>query len=115
MAKNKAANSYDAEEMTVEVELEGGQNVTCEVITIFTVDRKDYIALLPVDENGENDDGEVWLYRYEEDSRDTNAEPTLIYIEDDDEYDRVADAFDEYLDSAEFDELMEQENKSFGG
>ena len=25
---------------------------------------KEYIALLPLDENGQNEDGEVYLYRY---------------------------------------------------
>ena len=36
--------------MTVELELEDGQMVNCAVITILTVDKKDYIALLPLDE-----------------------------------------------------------------
>ena len=50
-------NGYDDEEMTVELELEDGQMVNCAVITILTVDKKDYIALLPLDEDGNNDDG----------------------------------------------------------
>ena len=36
---------------------------------------------------------------------DPNIEPELIYIDDDDEYESVADAFDEYLDNEEF-EMM---------
>ena len=48
MAKN---NDYDAEEMTVELELEDGTNVNCAVITILTVENKDYIVLLPLDED----------------------------------------------------------------
>ena len=68
---------------------------------------RDYIVLLPLDENGENDDGEVWFYRYHEDENDANAEPELEFIEDDEEYEIVADAFDEYLDNAEFDELVD--------
>ena len=32
------------------------------------------------------------------------------YIDDDDEYEAVADAFDEYLDSEEFDELVEEDD-----
>ena len=55
-----------------------------------------------------NEDGEVWFYRYFEDEKYVNAEPTLEFIEDDDEYEAVADAFDEYLDNAEFDELVEE-------
>ena len=81
------------EEMTVELELDDGRVVNCAVITILEVEKKDYIALLPLDEKGENTDGEVWFYRYKEDENDPNVEPELTYIEDDDEYDAVADAF----------------------
>lgn len=98
------------EEMTVELELEDGSVVNCAVITILTVTGKDYIALLPLDENGENEDGEVWFYRYSENPEDSNEEPQLCYIEDDEEYENVADAFDEYLDNCEFDEIVEEDN-----
>ena len=101
------AENFAEEEMTVDLELEDGSKVTCAVITIMTVSNKDYIALLPLDENGENEDGEVWFYGYKEDESDPNVEPELIYIEDDDEYEAVADAFDEFLDNAEFDEIVE--------
>ena len=102
-------NDYEDEEMTVELELDDGSVVNCAVITILTVESKDYIVLLPIDENGENEDGEVWFYRYSENPDDPDEEPVLDYIEDDDEYDAVADAFDEYLDSCEFDELTDGE------
>ncbi len=97
------------EEMTVDLELEDGAKVTCAIVTIISVQQKDYIVLLPLDENGENEDGEVWFYRYFEDENDVNAEPKLEYIDDDDEYEMVADAFDEYLDNQEFDELVDSE------
>lgn len=102
-------SDYEDEEMTVELELEDGTNVNCAVITILTVNSKDYIVLLPLNENGENEDGEVWFYRYSENPDDPNEEPELDFIEDDDEYEMVADAFDEYLDNCEFDELVEDE------
>lgn len=95
------------EEMTVELDLEDGTHVVCAIITILETQGKDYIVLLPLDENGENTDGEVWFYRYIEDKDDVNAEPVLEYIEEDDEYELVADAFEEYLDNVEFDELIE--------
>ncbi len=99
---------YEDEEMTVELELEDGSIVNCAVITILAVEGKDYIVLLPLDENGENEDGEVWFYGYSENPDDPNEEPDLSFIEDDEEYERVADAFDEYLDSCEFDELVDE-------
>ena len=99
--------SYEDEEMTVELELEDDTVVNCAIITILTVEAKDYIVLLPLDEDGENEDGEVWFYGYSENPDDPNEEPVLEYIEDDDVYERVADAFDEYLDSCEFDEIID--------
>lgn len=96
------------EEMTVDITLENDEVVTCAVITILEVEGKDYIVLLPLDEGGNNDDGEVWFYGYSENPNDPNEEPELSYIEDDDEYEAVADAFDEYLDNCEFDELIEE-------
>ena len=107
MSKKEIVTAPDyEEEMTVSLELEDGSSVDCAVITILTVDEKDYIVLLPLDECGENEDGEVWIYGYSEDENDPNAEPVLRYIEDDQEYEAVSDAFDEYLDNAEFDELL---------
>jgi len=103
----KQKNEYEDEEMTVELELEDGRIVNCAIVTILTVEKKDYIVLLPINEAGENEDGEVWFYRYHENPNDPNEEPELDYIEDDDEYDKVSDAFDEYLDNCEFDELMD--------
>lgn len=113
MDKNSNQNEnsgYDAEEMTVELELEDGTNVTCAIVTILTVSNREYIVLLPLDEQGDNTDGEVWFYRYSENPDDPNEEPELDYIDDDDEYEAVADAFDEYLDSTEFDELVGEDD-----
>ena len=104
-------NDFEDEEMTVELELEAGTNVNCAIITILTVDSKDYIVLLPLNEEGENEDGEVWFYGYSENPDDPNEEPVLDYIADDEEYEKVADAFDEYLDSCEFDELIDEEEQ----
>ena len=101
-------NDYEDEEMTVELELENGEKVNCAIITILEVEGKDYIVLLPLNEEGENEDGEVWFYGYSENPNDPNEEPVLEYIADDEEYEMVADAFDEYLDSCEFDELIEE-------
>ncbi len=97
------------EEMTVDITLENDEVITCAVITILEVEGKDYIVLLPLDEEGNNEDGEVWFYGYKENPDDPNEEPELSYIDDDDEYEAVADAFDEYLDSCEFDELIDEE------
>ncbi|MGN0307105.1 MAG: DUF1292 domain-containing protein [Lachnospiraceae bacterium] len=97
------------EEMSVDITLEDGTIVNCAIITIIHVDDSDYIALLPLDEKGENEDGETWFYRYHENPEDPNEEPILEFIDSDEEWERVEEAFDEYLDSCEFDELLEGE------
>lgn len=90
---------HDEEIMTLT--LEDGTEIECAVIAVFPVDEKEYIALLPI-ENQE--DGEVFLYGYEEDE---DGEFELISIESDEEYDAVTAAFDEILDDAELDELFD--------
>ena len=62
----------------------------------------EYIALLPM-EGADSEEGEVYLYRYSETEDGT---PNLDNIEDDDEYEIVAEAFDELLDAQEYDELV---------
>ncbi len=93
------------EQMTVDVELDSGEVITCAIIIVLTVNGKDYIVLLPLDENGQNNDGNVWFYEFI--CSDIDSEPELGYIDDDDEYEAVAEAFNLYLDDVEFDELVE--------
>jgi hypothetical protein len=99
-------NEFDKEldeEMTVTLELEDGTTV-CKIFTIFDMNGKDYIALLPLDDEGNEIEDTVWFYGYSENPDDPNEEPELRYIESDDEYEAVCDRFDEYLDELEFDE-----------
>lgn len=105
--KDDANMGYNDEDMTITLELEDDTVVDCAIITILTVKDNDYIVLLPLDEDGENEDGEVWFYRYYENETDPNDEPRLQYIESDEEYELISDAFDEFLDSSEFDEILD--------
>ena len=41
------------ETVTVTLTLDNDEEVECAVLVIYTVDEQDYIALLPIDENGE--------------------------------------------------------------
>ena len=96
----------DQEEVTVTLTLDDGSQLECVVLTIFDAGEREYIALLPMD-GQEAEEGEVYLYRYSEDA---NANPNLENIEDDEEYDIVADSFDELLDEQEYDELVSEED-----
>ena len=91
----------EEEVVTVTLTLDNDEVVECAVLTVYTANDKEYIALLPLNEEGESEDGDVYLYRYEE----VDGEPTLSNIEDDDEYEVAAAAFDEWMDEQEFEEL----------
>lgn len=94
----------DDADVMVTLELDGDQTVDCEILTIFTIGEQDYIALLPMD-SSEFEEGEVFLYRYREDENG----PALDNIESEEEYEAVADAFDEWVDSEEFAALDDEE------
>ena len=108
MAKDKNMNQDAAndEEMTVTLTLDDGTDLECVVLTIFEAADREYIALLPLDGN-EAEDGEVYLYRYTEDA---NGNPDIQNIESDEEYEIVADAFDELLDTEEYEEIVSAED-----
>ncbi len=81
----------DPEDIVVTLTLDKGREQDCEIVTIFTVNRRDYIALLPVDGSGEPLHSEgVYLYRYYEENE---GEPDIGNIEDDEEYKAVSDAY----------------------
>lgn len=99
---NESNNELDDFATTVTLTLDDGVEVECGLVSTFYAGDREYVALLPLEgEYAEN--GEVFIYRYSEDE---NGEPILDNIDSDEEYEIVADAFDELLDDEEFNELM---------
>ena len=98
-------NNNTEEVLTVTLTLDNDEVVECAVLTTYEANGKEYIALLPLDENGESESGDVYLYRYAE----VDGEPTLENIEDDDEYEIAADAFDEWMDEQDFEDMYGDE------
>ena len=90
------------ENLTVTLTLDNDEVLECAVLTIFSAGDRQYIALLPLEDAEDTEEGDVFIYRFEEDE---NGEPTLDNIEDYDEYELAADAFDEWLDEQDFEEL----------
>lgn len=74
------------------LEFEDGKEIECEIMGVFEVEGKEYIALLPND--GSED---IYLYGYREVNED---EFEMLDIEDDGEFEKVA---------AEFDRLMSED------
>ena len=89
----------DENKSTVTITLEDNTEIECVVLSIFEAGERNYIAVLPEEENEE--ESQVYLYRYEEE----DGTPILSNIETDEEYKIVADTFDEILDEEEFYEM----------
>lgn len=90
----------DENKSTVTITLEDNTEIECVVLSIFEAGERNYIAVLPEEENEE--ESQVYLYRYEEDN---DGSPILSNIETDEEYEIAADTFDEILDEEEFYEM----------
>ena len=90
------------QDLTVTLTLDNDETLECAVLNIFEAGDHEYIASLPIDEDGNNEDGDVFLYRFTDNGE--GVDPTLENIESDDEYEIVADKFDEWLDTLEYEE-----------
>ena len=91
------------ESLTVTLTLENNEELECALLNIFEADEKEYIALLPLDENGDNTDGQIYLYRFIDNGEE--EEPGLENIEEDEEFDRVSAIFNEWLDTQDFGDI----------
>jgi uncharacterized protein YrzB (UPF0473 family) len=92
----------EADDIRVTLELDDGER-ECIILTIFEAGDQDYIALMPLEEDGSvPDEGDVYLYRYSEDE---DGLPEITNIEDEDEYEAAADGFDQFLDEQMFDSM----------
>lgn len=85
---------------TVTLLLDDDVTIECTILTTLFVGEEEYIALLAPDTA--EGDGLVYLYRYYESA---DGEPQIENITDDEEYERAADAYDEWLDTLEYEEL----------
>lgn len=91
---------HDEEMETMFLTLDDDTEVECGIIGIFEVEGKEYIALLPIN------DETVLIYEYKEDG----DEVDLGLIESDEEFEKISDAFyDLYEDEDEEDD--EEEDK----
>ena len=93
------------EDLFVTLTLEDDSEVDCLVVSIFEAEGRDYIALLPT-EGPENEEGEVFLYRYFEDE---DGEPGLDNIATEAEFMLASQAFDQLVEDGEYDEIIEEE------
>ena len=95
MKNNNIPETDDDVMVTIELD---GEDLDCEILTIFDIDNQDYIVLMPVDENGEPlDDTLVYIYRYFE----NDGDYAIDNIQSDEEYEHVNKRFNELLEENE--------------
>ena len=87
--------------MVIPIEMEDGLEVECEVLAIFPVDGKQYIALIDKD----HEDSDIWLYRFVPVGEE---EFNIEDIEDDKEFEKVEDAFNQMVEAAEIDAVIDE-------
>ena len=99
-------NEMETDEEIYTLTDEDGKESDFRLIGRQDIDGQSYVALVPIDEDGEEtdgsdeDDGFVILKVVEEE----DGEEGLVEIEDDDEFDRIADIFeDELFEDEEYD------------
>ena len=95
---------------TIKLTLEDDSVLECAVLTTFDVEGfGEYIALIPLDKNGENKSGETFLFRYHEE----DGNPVINNIEREDEYMAAAESFHNFIENLphenEIDEEAEEE------
>ena len=84
------------EEPTLLLSLEDGTEMTCIVLSIYELDGQEYIALLPEEQNTDDEEEmDVYIYRFHEDEE---GNPILDNIEEDAEYEKAVNAFNELFD-----------------
>ena len=90
-------NEYlDGEELDNIIELndEEGNKVSFEFLDIIELDGEEYVVLLPVTEEGEEDEGEVVILKLEE-SEDDSDEESYVSVDDEETLEKVFEMFKE--------------------
>ena len=89
------------ESITVTLTLDNDEELECAVLGIFEAGGRDYIARLPMEDDG--DDSQVYLYRYIDNGEE--EEPGLENILDDAEFELASEAFNNWMDEQDFDDI----------
>ena len=98
MDENK--NEFEAEYYTLTDE--DGNEIRFQVIASAEIEGVMYYAMIPVDDQPEEED--VYEYVILKAEKDEDGEDVLVTIDDDDEFDDIADYFDDMLsDEADYD------------
>lgn len=99
MKMNDSQNN-NTDHQTLTLTLDSGEVIKCMILTVLPVNGKEYIALLPLGEDGEPDpEAETYLYRFINNGPD--KDPELRNIDDEEEFNQAADAFSALMEDAQ--------------
>ena len=90
---------------TIKLTLEDDTVLECAVLTTFPVEGfGEYIALVPLNQNGKSPEGETYLFRFSEDG----DNPVVSNIEREDEYMAAAEAFPDFIANLKSEKDLEE-------
>ncbi len=89
--------NYEGEELDNIVILndENGNEVRFEFLDLIELDDEEYVVLLPVTEDGDEEEGEVVILKVEDTDDEDSDEESYVSIEDEDILNRVFEIFKE--------------------
>ena len=87
--------NYEGEELDNIVVLndEDGNEVKFEFLDLVELDNEEYVVLLPVTEEGEEEEGEVVILKVEDTDDENSDEESYVSIEDEDVLNKVFEIF----------------------
>ena len=90
-------NNLDGEELDNIIVLndEDGNEVKFEFLDLVELDDEEYVVLLPVAEEGEEEDGEVVILKVEDNDDEDSDEESYVSIEDEEILNKVFEIFKE--------------------
>ncbi len=74
---------------------EDGNEVKFEFLDLVELDDEEYVVLLPVSEEGEEEEGEVVILKVEDNDDENSDEESYVSIEDEDTLNKVFEIFKE--------------------
>ena len=89
--------NYEGEELDNIVILndEDGNEVKFEFLDLIELDNEEYVVLLPISEEGEEEEGEVVILKVEDNDDEDSEEESYVSIEDEDILNKVFEIFKE--------------------
>lgn len=82
---------------------ENGDEVRFEFLDLVELDNEEYVVLLPVTEEGEEDEGEVVILKIEDTDDEESEEESYVSIEDEEILNKVFEMFkDKFKDDFDF-------------